>query len=239
MSSQSKTLHLAMASRIVSQHIANSRSKVVIDALQAIDPERVSSIPSMLTSYLGKIGSIRQDRELSDEGKKTRIQSAASSQLGNIATLAKSIAALEAQHRADRDSAVPLPKAEVADALIDLALVQQIRQANPIPSKLVNMSERARLALARMPLELSGLTPDVQAKVHGSLMSPEKAAQLQEEAQALNSARAVVQSAIEELAPDAKWSPRELVDNFGTAWKLPGVVSPEVVLRMTGEAQEA
>lgn len=239
MSNQSKTLRLAMVSRITTQGIAKSSSRVVIDALQAIDPERVSSIPGMLASYLGKIGSIRQDRELSDEGKKTRIQSAASSHLGNIAALAKSLATLEAQHRADRDSAVPLPKAEVADVLLDMALVQQIRQDNPIPSKLVNMSERARLAVARMPLELSGLTPDVQAKVHGSLMSPEKAAQLQEEAQALNSARAVVQSAIEELAPDAKWSPRELVDNFGTAWRLPGVVSPEVVLRMTGEAQEA
>jgi hypothetical protein len=48
---------------------------------------------------------------LSDEGKRTQLQAAASSTLGNIASLAKKVADLDAEYKRDAETAVPLPKA--------------------------------------------------------------------------------------------------------------------------------
>lgn len=214
-----------------------SKSPRVAQALAWLDAERIASVPGILNAYRAKTATVHGDRELSDDGKRARVRAAADSALGNIASLAGKVAALERQHRQDAATAVPIPKADAADVILDLALAAHVKAADPIPTVLLNMSERVRLAVARTPPELAGIAPDVQARVHGSLMNPDKAVQLGDEAQAIGAARQVVQAAIDELAPDAKWEPREWVQHFGadSGWKLPGVVQ-SLADRLSSEA---
>jgi hypothetical protein len=200
-----------------------STSGVVAKALAQIDSERVSSLPSIVESFAKQVENISSDRDLSESGKRSRIEAAASSRLGSIAGAAREIAALEREHATAKSSAVQLGRADAADMLLDLKLAEFVQSRNPIPTVLVQMSERIRVAVARLPAELSGITPEVQARVVGSLISNEMAARFEEEAEVLSAARAVVQAGIDELATAAGWSPRELVQHFGTSWKLPGV----------------
>ena len=200
-----------------------SISPRVAAVTKLLDSETVSSIPSIIESFEKRREAILANKNLSDIGKAEEIQGFANSILGNIATRAKQISDLEAEHANDRATAVPIPKADAAETLIDLALAQHLRATDPIPSALVQMSERVRLAAARVPIELTGLTPAAQAKAHGSLMSPAKAVQLSAEAEALDAARTVTQQAIAELAPQAKWPATELVRHFGDRWRLPGI----------------
>ena len=88
------------------------------------------------------------------------------------------------------------------------------------------MSERTRQALARIPLELSGLSAEAQARVTSSLIPNADAARFSDEAAAIAAARNVAQAAIDELQPVAKWTPRELVQHIGadSGYRLPGVV---------------
>lgn len=194
-------------------------------AIKVIDPENVSSVSGILNLLAQSIDAVNRDPELSPEGKRNRISAAASSRLGNIADSAKVVVHLEAEHRRDADEAVPLPKAEPADVLLDLALVAHVKADSPIPTKLLFASERVRLAVARTPPELAGISPEVQAQVRGSLVDPHKAVQLGAEAEAIGAARKIVQRAIDDLAPDAQWTPQEMVRHFGTQWRLPGITS--------------
>ncbi len=225
MAAKPDTVRLAHISAIVARQsgLDPSASPRTADALALIDAEKVSSVTSIVASFMTRRDAIEADDKLSNIGKQEQIRSAAASHLGNIATRAQRLVDLEAAFSNDRATAVPIPKADAADVALDLALVAHVRSAEPIPSRLVEMSERVRLALARTPVELSGITPEVQARVHGSLMSPAKAVQLHSEAEAINAARSVVQSSINELAPHAGWEPRELVQHFGAGkWSLPG-----------------
>jgi hypothetical protein len=211
---------------LMTRSLRGSSSPRVREAMAWIDPERVSSLHGLLSAYHAKADTINRDAMLSEEGKREQLRSAASTTLGNVAGLAKKIAEVEAKHHEERASAVPLPKADAAEVLLDLALVAHVKHAQPIPSALERMSPRIRLAVARTPPELAGIPPDVQARVHGSLIDPERAVQLGEEAQALGAARNSAQAALDELAPIAGWEPRALVQHFGAraGWKLPGVV---------------
>lgn len=208
--------------------ISESDSPRTATALKLLDEESVTSIPWLTRSFERKCEAIKADRNLSDIGKAEQARASANAILGNLATIAKRLTDLEAEYEADKASAVPLPKADVSDMLLDLALAQHIRATEPTPSALVQMSERVRLAAARIPPELSGLTPATQAKAHGSLMSPAKAAQLGSEAAALDSARKVAQRAIDEIATKADWPPQEMVRHFGTKWRLPGLLDSTV-----------
>lgn len=223
------------ANMLKANGIAPTASPRVAEVLRVLDAENANSVPYVLHLLGQTVEATNRDPELSAEGKRNRISAATSSRLGNIASLAKTVARLEAEHRRDADEAVPLPKADAADVLLDLALVAHVKAAEPIPTKLLTMSERVRLAVARTPAELSGLKPEVQAQVRGSLMDPHKAVQLGAEAEALGAARKIVQGAIDELAPDAGWNPQEMVQHFGTQWRLPGVVST-MAERLANEA---
>ena len=72
-------------------------------------------------------------------------------------------------------------------------------------------------------------------------MDPEKALQLGDGSQTLGAARNAAQAAIDELAPVAKWEPRELVQQFGaqSGWKLPGVLLHGFGERLAAERAEA
>lgn len=223
--SNHKSTRLALASRALadSGELTTSTSMRVAQALAMLDQDRITSVPGLMKARDDRAGVVIGDRDLSDEGKRSRVKAIASSTLGNLASLAKKIVELEAEYQKDAATAVPLPEASPADVLIDLALASYVKQVNPIPTKLENMSERVRLAIARTPPELAGIEPAVQARVLGSLMSPDKAVQLGDEKQALQLARNVVQAAIHDLSADAQEAPREMVRMFGTDWKLPGV----------------
>lgn len=236
---QDRTTRVAeIAARMLAANgVSATDSPRTAEALKILDPESVGSVPGILGLLAQTVAGIERDPELSAEGKRTRIRAAADGRLGNIASLAKAIARLETEHRRDADEAVPIPAAEVGDVLLDLALAGHLRDVRPIPSKLLNMSERVRLAAARVPPELSGLTPEVAAKARGSLMNPQTAVRLGNEAAALDAARRAVQGAIDELAPVAKWTPSELVKHIGPEWRLPGV-APSMAERLTAEAGE-
>lgn len=236
MSTRTGATRLAsIASRIASlSGISPTDSPRTDLALQLIDVERVSSVPSLVHAFDQKRESISIDRNLSQHGKQEQIRAAANSVLGNIATLAKRLTDLESDYERDR-ATVPLPKPDAADMLLDLELARHIRASEPIPSRLVEMSERVRLAVARVPVELSGISVATQARVHGSLMSQQKAAQLSSEAHALEAARNVTQAAISELAPQANWLATELVRHFGTKWRLPGVTDSTALRLAAGD----
>lgn len=235
-STYSKTSRLASISTMMLSGQAGSTNKRVLQAMAWLDGERITSVPGILGAYRAKAEAVHADRELSDEGKRARVRAAADSTLGNIATLAKKLVTLEQEHKIDVSTAVPIPKAEAADVILDLALVAHVKAAEPIPTALLNMSERVRLAVARTPPELAGIKGDLQSRVRGSLMSPDKAAQIGDEAEALGAARRVVQEAVNELASDARWEPREWVQQFGahSGFKLPGVID-SLARRLAGE----
>jgi hypothetical protein len=240
MSLESKAQQTARAALSLMKASGNaSGSPLVAEALNFIDGARANSIPSVLTALGGKRQAVMNDKDLSDVGKRGRVKEIASSHLGNVASMAKKLAAMEKQLREQRTAAVPIPKADAADVLMDLALAQHIKSANFKPSELVSMGERARLAVARCPLELTGLTPEVHARVHGSLMDPRKATQFAEEAQSLDAARTVVQAAINEVGPEAGWQASELIEAFGADWEIPGMAQTQVERMAAGGPQNA
>ncbi|MEJ3960720.1 hypothetical protein WGP40_10360 [Brachymonas sp. G13] len=206
--------------------LSNTTSQRAQRALALIDGERVSSITGIMQAHGQRIDAIHADRELSSEGKAARGRTAAASVFGNVASVAREIAALDAEYRAEMQKAIVIPEASVNDTLIDLALAASVKAANPTPTALTMASERTRQALARIPVELSGLTPEVQARVVGSLISPADAVRFGEEAEAIDTARQVAQAAIDELQPIAQWTPAEMVKHVGhdTGYRLPGVV---------------
>lgn len=218
-------VRLARAAALLAQNagIDPSASPRAADAFKLIDGEAVSSLPGLVNVFRQRRAAIDADQTLSDLGKREQLRAFANSHLGNIATKARRVVELESEYAKDRASAVPLPKADASETLIDLALAQHIRSTEPIPTALMTMSERVRLAIARVPVELSGLTAETQARVHGSLMNPAKALQFATEAQAIGAAREVTQAAIDEIATHAEWPAAELVRHFGTHWRLPGV----------------
>lgn len=236
----SKTIRLSKisASLAAAEGLQRSTSPRVAEVLQMLDAERVSGIPGVLGAHQQRVSTVNSDAELSPVGKRARVNAAADSTLGNLARLARRIVALEAEHRNATENAVQIPPADAAETLVDLALAQHLREARPIPTALLNASERVRLAAARLPIELSALKPEVHAAVRGSLIDPKLAVELGEESKALDFARQVTQSAIDELAPDAGWSPRQWVETFGgQGWRLPGV-APTMAERLAGEVAD-
>jgi len=201
-------------------------SKIARSALELLDGERVSSLPSIVSSFEVKRQAINADPELSAVGKRERTRAAASAGLSNVAVLAKQVVALEAEHQSNRNAAIARAAPPVSDApqtLVDLALAAMVRAENPVATKLVMASERVRQAVARLPRELSGITEEAHARIVGTFIDPADAAALAEEAKALPAVREAIQHGITELARDAQWEPRQLVQGFGRAWKLPGL----------------
>lgn len=212
-----------IANRAIVRRIDPNNSPRTAEALQVLDIERVSSAPALVAAYHDRAAEIRRDPMLSDAGKQSKIQGAATSTLGNIAAMARRIVEMETEHRAE-SGLVPLPEPTASDTLIDLALAAQIKADPPTGFALEHASERTRIAVARLPRELSGLSAELQVRAHASLTPASDAARIAAEATALDAARQVVQQAIGELQTDARWQPAELVKAFGNHWKLPGIV---------------
>ncbi|MBS0495963.1 MAG: hypothetical protein JSS31_18910 [Proteobacteria bacterium] len=235
-----KTARLASMARMMA---GNPTSPLALRALAMIDPERVSSAPGIVGLFERSAAQAHGDKDLSDSGKAARVRSAADSRLMGLSTTAKELVALEKEHRQKQGEAMRRaapPAADAAQAVIDVALAQQIREAKPISFVLENSSERVRQALARVPVELSGITSEQQARIVGTFVSPEMAVVLGEEQAALNGAREVIQDAISGLQGIAQVEPMELVKRFGTDWKLPGVVDSTMQrLHAQNEASEA
>ncbi len=235
-----KSIRLSQSARhvLADSGAFNATSDISRAALAAIDPERVSSAVGVVAEFSRTVEQINRDRDLSEHGKRDRIKAAASARLSNIARTAREVAALERKHAEARRTAVKLEKPDAAETLIDLALAQHVRAAEPIPSALVAMSERLRVAVARLPVELSGITVETQARVVGSLVSPTLAAQFAEESEVLEAARTVVQGTIDDVAPLAGWGAGELVEAFGDAWKLPGLTASHATRLSAEQASE-
>lgn len=212
-----------------------STSQIALRALAMIDPERVSGIPGIVGAYEAAAAAARNDRELSEIGKQERARAAADSRLAGLATVGKELAQLQAEHAAKRQQATASavrPAADASETLVDLALAALVKAENPVPGFLELADVRTRQAVARLPAVLSGLKPEEHARIVGSLVSPELALELGEEAAALGNAKSLLEYGIADLQADAHWEPGELVKRFGTELKLPGVHDAGVRLAM-------
>ena len=78
----SQTARLASIVAMMSRGLRESSAPRVRDALPWLDPERVSSVPGLLSKYYERADAIRRDAMLSDEGKSTQLQAAASGASG-------------------------------------------------------------------------------------------------------------------------------------------------------------
>jgi hypothetical protein len=212
----------ARASNTLASTIKASSPRAVT-ALAWMDRGRARSVPAIMAGFEGKAGAIASDARLSAAGKQADTQAAAAAALVNIGEIAKDLAGLEKELLDERQNVAPLPKPEPSDTLIDLALAAQVMAGKPTQTALSMASARMRLAVARLPEELTGITPEVRAAIHGSLIDPAVSARFGEETEALHVCRELAQSAVNELQPVAKLSPRELVQAFGSSFRLPGV----------------
>jgi hypothetical protein len=208
-------------------------------ALALLDPERVTSIPGIVGLYERDISGVRADVTLSDVGKQGRYQSMAASRLQNLTAAAKTVVELEAQYLTEEANAVQLPpwsetdRVEVDIALAALVREQEARSATDtkarefINSLHRNASEQMRRAVARLPVELSGLSREQHGKVRHSLVPPSVSARLDAESKVIYAAREATQAAISYLGCQAKAEQRVLVGYFGNNWKLSGSSTPE------------
>ena len=213
-----------IAIRAMASGLAEATAPRATTALAWLDGERYGrAIPNFVRGFAVKAEAIKADKLLSGEGQRQAIGQAAQAALSNIAGIARDLTQLEIELARDRANAAPLPKADAADAVVDVALAALLREQKPTASALMLAGERVRIAAARLPEELTGLTPETKAQIHGSLISPELAQRLSEETGALALARQGVQSAIDELAPQSGLTPRELVGVLGANFRLPGV----------------
>lgn len=235
---ESKTHRLASVVMMRSSGLVTPAAR---DVLLLVDHERVSSAPGIVTAFLREVAAIQSDRTLSDVGKAERIKPLAASRLlGPLASVARDFVRLEAAHAQHR--ARLLEKAAApndAAVVIDLALAAKFESAGPATTHSIHRaSQRSREALARMPRELTGLTAEQQLHAIASLIPGTDAVALAEVEQALESAKKVIQSALDELQGAARSEPDQLVRYFGASWALPGVAA-SLAQRMVDKAAAA
>lgn len=234
-----KTHRAALVAGILSR---SAHTDIARRALHLIDPERVSSVPSLVSDFTAKVAAVGDDKNLSAHGKREATRAAASSRLGNVATAARELVSLERQHATRRNAilahAAP-PSADAAQTLVDMELARLVKAEAPTPTALTFASERVRQALARLPVELTGIDEATHARIVGTFVSPLEAMELEEESAVLADARRVVQAGIDDLAPAADWSAREVLEAFGAdgGWNLPGLV--QTLERVKAAASEA
>lgn len=220
-----KTPSIAAAARRMA---GNPTSPLALRALALIDPERVSSATGIVGAFEQRASEISGDRNLSDTGKQSNLRAAADARLMGLSGTARQFVDAEKefnQKRADAMRRAVPPAEDASTTLIDLALAAQVKADRPLTFALENGSARMRQALARVPTELSGVTLEQHARIVGSLIAPELAVVLGQEQAALTAARDVIQVALNELQGVAECAPAELVERFGSDWKLPGVAA--------------
>ena len=165
-------------------------------AYQVIDPERITSAVGIMRSFEQKRQAAAADVTLSDEGKRQRTADAASNALANLRGMADKVRSLEAEYQELAANAVQIPEASAADAMHDMEIARMARSDAKTPTALELTSQRTRLALVRVPVEISGIKPETLERLRGSFVSPETALELEQRTAAIRAAREGVQRAI-------------------------------------------
>lgn len=166
------------------------------DAYRLIDPDSVSSAVGILRRFNEIKEATSADPALSDVGKLQRLDEAANNALGNLRTKADGIRRLESEYQEMAQEAVKIPEPGMADVMHDMEIARMARADSKTATAIELASERTRLALVRVPVEISGIKPETRERLRGSFISPELALELEQRSTALHAAREGVQRAI-------------------------------------------
>ncbi|MDP3835032.1 MAG: hypothetical protein Q8Q82_13805 [Hydrogenophaga sp.] len=204
-------------------------------AFDLIDPEWVSSAPSILRDLHNKIQSIKADKMLSEIGKQENIQAVTRSAMNRLKSKGDSVKRQEQQLRELAESAVNIPTPGQNDTLIDIAMAGLLRQQMGdlkadgkattlrMQSDLDSLSDRAKLAVLRLPVELSGINVEMQEHVRSSFVPPATARVMQETFQAIDTARQGVQAVLEEMISLSSFPNHEAAEIMGDTWNARAV----------------
>jgi hypothetical protein len=143
---------------------------------EIIDPEVAFSIGWTLSSFDGEVKTALADKLLSPLGQKQAQQNAANRAVKRLALRAKDLLRAVDDLRERHTNAVEVPTPSANDTMIDIALAQMLREQGaktPLSAmKLRNSSERMRHALLRMPVELTGISQDLQDQIRLTFIAP-------------------------------------------------------------------
>lgn len=205
------------------------------DIFELIDLEWVTSAPNILGDLSEKVSAIRADANLSEIGKREAIEQAGRSALNRIKSKTAKVDRLQQELVDGMESAIKTPTASLNDTMIDLALAAYLRDqvkawqdgehAGPerIASRLQGLSERARLAVIRVPPELSGIDTHTQTAVRTTFVDPAVAKHLEDTSYAVDVARQVVQVTLEETITLAQIPQAAVREAVGQGWDTAGV----------------
>lgn len=205
------------------------------DIFEVIDPEWVTSAPNILRDLAERVTAIRADAKLSDIGKRQAIQEASRSALNRLKTKTAKVDRLQDALIDGMETAIKVPTPSLNDTMIDLAMAAYLRDqvkswqgedfAGPdrIASRLQSLSERARLAVIRVPAELSGVDVHIQDTVRTTFVDPAVAKHLEDKSYAIDVARKVVQVVLDEIVTLSKLPQSEVQEVIGQGWDTSGV----------------
>lgn len=200
-----------------------------------IDINWVTSAPSILRDLNDKVSAIRADVKLSELGKREAILQAGRAALNRLKAKTAKVDRLQEELVEGMQSAIQTPTASMNDTMIDLAMAAYLREqvtawkngefAGPtaIADRLQDMSERARLAVIRVPAELSGIDTHIQDVVRSTFMDPAIAKHMEDTSYAIGVARDVVQTTLQEMVTLAQIPANEVREAIGTGWDSSGV----------------
>lgn len=200
-----------------------------------IDVDWVTSAPNILRDLNDKVTAIRADVKLSELGKREAILQAGRTALNRLKTKTTKVDRLQEDLVEGMQSAIKTPTPSMNDTMIDLAMAAYLREqvttwkngefAGPtaIADRLQDMSERARLAVIRVPAELSGIDAHIQDVVRSTFVDPAIAKHLEDTSYAISVARDVVQATLKEMVSLADIPAGEVRETIGTGWDSSGV----------------
>ena len=167
------------------------------EAFKLVDPESLTSAVGIARRFNEAKDAANADKTLSDIGKRERISEAAMNALVNLRTKADTVRRLEAEYQQLAAEAVQIPEPSMADVMHDMEIARMARADSKTAPAIELSSERTRLALVRVPVEISGIKPETRERLRGSFISPEIALQLEQRTAAIGTARGGVQRAIQ------------------------------------------
>lgn len=224
--------HIRAGSRIIALWPDNLKTDLghTKPAFDLIDPEWVTSAPNILRDLHNRIKSIKEDKLLSPIGQKQNIEAATRSAMNRLKGKADSVKRQEQQLREQAKTAVEIPSANQNDTLIDIAMASLLRQqvaemkaqnkatTHGMQQELDSLSERAKLAVLRLPSELCGLNGEMQEYVRSSFVPPATAQQMRETYQAVELARNGVQAVLEEMISMGSFPTSDAAEIMGESW---------------------
>ena len=202
---------------------------------EVIDHEWVTSAPNILRDLVERASAIRADAKLSEIGKREAMEQASRSAFNRIKTKTAKIDRLQEELISGMEEAIKAPSATLNDTMIDLAMAAYLRDqvkewksadfAGPerITAQLQDLSERARLAVIRVPAELSGIDAHIQNSVRATFVDPALAKHLEDKSYAIEVARDVVQVVLDEMVTLSKLPQAEVRAAVGSGWNVSGV----------------